>query len=295
MFLGSSSHYRCTDCKNDKVVYDNGDVICKECGLVLDDHLIDYSADWRTFASDADAGAVDKSHVGAAVDEMSELMKKHGKRVHEYRDILRTAQALFTCVNFAVLDQAIKYIVLFIDKVRVHGDDKRALVAGCAMYLASRTLPSGGLSKDEVCDGMSLDPSGFCKTCSELEKALASDPSTGAQLPARNLKVEDQQNRMLDVVAVRLRWDDRQRTSVWRVVNRFSRMVQAADDFAGTTTTRLTATLIYMSCRVNRMNVSVKHIAAAAGVSDSSIIDNEAIVMKIYNRLTGAAAPKTGK
>ncbi|KAK9681730.1 hypothetical protein RND81_10G023800 [Saponaria officinalis] len=45
----------CTDCKRQtEVVYDHatGDMVCSECGLVLESHYIDTTAEWRTFSDD---------------------------------------------------------------------------------------------------------------------------------------------------------------------------------------------------------------------------------------------------
>ncbi|KAL9668022.1 hypothetical protein QQ045_002394 [Rhodiola kirilowii] len=46
----------CQDCKRPtEVAYDhaNGDAICVECGLVLESHMVDETAEWRTFTDDS--------------------------------------------------------------------------------------------------------------------------------------------------------------------------------------------------------------------------------------------------
>ncbi|XP_074577591.1 transcription initiation factor IIB-like [Curcuma longa] len=46
----------CSDCKcNTEVVFDHsaGDMVCSECGLVLESHYIDETAEWRTFADES--------------------------------------------------------------------------------------------------------------------------------------------------------------------------------------------------------------------------------------------------
>lgn len=56
----------CSDCKRPtQVVYDHatGDSICLECGLVLESHIIDQTAEWRTFSND-DANDKDSVRVG---------------------------------------------------------------------------------------------------------------------------------------------------------------------------------------------------------------------------------------
>ncbi|KAF0436080.1 TFIIB-domain-containing protein [Gigaspora margarita] len=60
----------CPICKNPqpKIIeeYANGDLVCGECGLVLDDHIIDTRSEWRTFQNDYNEK--DASRVGAPAD-----------------------------------------------------------------------------------------------------------------------------------------------------------------------------------------------------------------------------------
>ncbi|XP_026458786.1 transcription initiation factor IIB-like [Papaver somniferum] len=45
----------CSDCKSVTAVisdHSTGDTICCDCGLVLEDHLIDETSEWRTFADE---------------------------------------------------------------------------------------------------------------------------------------------------------------------------------------------------------------------------------------------------
>ncbi|GBG85311.1 hypothetical protein CBR_g39879 [Chara braunii] len=58
------SHY-CPECKTQtEIVQDHaaGDMICKECGLVLESHSIDETSEWRTFTNEA--GNTDPVRVG---------------------------------------------------------------------------------------------------------------------------------------------------------------------------------------------------------------------------------------
>ncbi|KAJ7974320.1 Transcription initiation factor IIB [Quillaja saponaria] len=57
----------CLDCKSyTPVVLDHkaGDVICSECGLVLESQLIDETAEWRYFADESDNN-IDPNRVGS--------------------------------------------------------------------------------------------------------------------------------------------------------------------------------------------------------------------------------------
>ncbi|MCL7030444.1 hypothetical protein MKW94_004552 [Papaver nudicaule] len=58
----------CTGCKRSTVVvFDRsaGDIICRECGLVLESHYIDETAEWRTYADDYLNDCANMIRVGA--------------------------------------------------------------------------------------------------------------------------------------------------------------------------------------------------------------------------------------
>ena len=55
----------CPDCGAEgQTAVKDGDVLCTNCGLVLDDHVIDDRAEWRTFEGEEDVG----NRVGGATD-----------------------------------------------------------------------------------------------------------------------------------------------------------------------------------------------------------------------------------
>ena len=55
--------HKCPECGNDKLKWnkEKGEITCKYCGLVLDDKLIDFTAEWREF----DDGDQEKRRTGA--------------------------------------------------------------------------------------------------------------------------------------------------------------------------------------------------------------------------------------
>lgn len=271
--------YRCTDCKCTNVVYDHGDIVCTGCGLVLEERVLDYESEWRNFASDADNGITDRSRVGAPdeLNDKARLMAKLSSRLDEYKMLLRGTTSFME----RPVDVALEYIATYIDKTIVRGDDKRRAVAASAYYLSSRTTLQAGLTKDEICSIMTVDLHLFCKTCSEMEKLLALDESMA---PVRNLQVEDNQSRVLDDVARAEGWDKKMRMAVWRIMNKFIRLIQSCDDFASTVASKLTAALVYVSCRSSGVKISAKRIATITGTSEASISENETILMKVYKR-----------
>ncbi|KAL6753961.1 hypothetical protein V8C86DRAFT_2714153 [Haematococcus lacustris] len=65
MAAPSSSTRKCTDCGGTQFVMDHhqGDLVCKNCGLVAEAHMIDERSEWRTF-SDKDKEGQDPNRVG---------------------------------------------------------------------------------------------------------------------------------------------------------------------------------------------------------------------------------------
>lgn len=63
----------CSDCKRETELvfdYSSGDTICSECGLVLEDHYIQETTEWRTFANNESAGDKDPNRVGGATNPL---------------------------------------------------------------------------------------------------------------------------------------------------------------------------------------------------------------------------------
>mmetsp|Transcript_21051 Transcript_21051/g.63346 ORF Transcript_21051/g.63346 Transcript_21051/m.63346 type:complete len:338 (-) Transcript_21051:1859-2872(-) len=62
---------KCEDCGSSDFVDDfqQGDLICRECGLVAEAHAIDVRSEWRTF-SDSDKSTVDPNRVGGPVNHL---------------------------------------------------------------------------------------------------------------------------------------------------------------------------------------------------------------------------------
>jgi len=61
---------KCPECSSRNLVYDEnrGERHCNECGMVLEESMIDPSAEWRTF--NQDGGGPDRSRVGAPVSNL---------------------------------------------------------------------------------------------------------------------------------------------------------------------------------------------------------------------------------
>jgi transcription initiation factor TFIIIB Brf1 subunit/transcription initiation factor TFIIB len=178
----------CTDCGSFSLVEDwaNGDLICTDCGLVAQGHIIDYSADW---INNAETGT-DMSRVGAPVnhlfhdDMMSTVIPKRSgtwmiSRLHDHMSMTYKDRALYkayqtiqkTCEDVLhlptrVIDQAKELYKDTKDIKITRGDNHKAIVA-CCVYFACKLCPEIGCVREkiEICDAFVVDKSTFTAAC----------------------------------------------------------------------------------------------------------------------------------
>jgi len=61
---------KCNECNGEDIIEDKkrGDMICRDCGLVLHAHLVDFSSEWRGFSDNR--GNVDPCRIGTPVNPL---------------------------------------------------------------------------------------------------------------------------------------------------------------------------------------------------------------------------------
>ncbi|KAF5841643.1 cyclin-like protein [Dunaliella salina] len=71
--MHNAGYSACPDCKGTRFVEDRsaGDVVCSNCGLVVEAHIIDERSEWRTF-SDKDKEGADPNRVGGQTNPLLE-------------------------------------------------------------------------------------------------------------------------------------------------------------------------------------------------------------------------------
>ena len=80
---------KCPECGSSKLIHykDKGEVICKSCGLVIEDKMVDFGQEWREFDSD-DAGK--KRRTGAPMT-YTKYDRGLGTDVGQKQDIYKLA------------------------------------------------------------------------------------------------------------------------------------------------------------------------------------------------------------
>ena len=66
----SGSIEKCNECDGEDIIEDKkrGDIICRDCGLVLHAHLVDFTSEWRGFSENN--GNIDPSRIGMPVNPL---------------------------------------------------------------------------------------------------------------------------------------------------------------------------------------------------------------------------------
>ncbi|KAI3387763.1 hypothetical protein SNEBB_002210 [Seison nebaliae] len=126
MVYSHSEEIRCKDHPDSQLVEDHraGDLICRDCGLVVGDRVVDVGSEWRTFSNDKESK--DMSRVGAAENlitgemDLSTRISTGGGR-HSYNEngqLKYRNQNTMTAKQRAI-SQATRLINDYSDKLRV--------------------------------------------------------------------------------------------------------------------------------------------------------------------------------
>lgn len=194
----------CPDCKNTPRIIEDfktGDLICSECGIVLDDNIIDTRSEWRTFDTDstndpsrvgeatnvfdADPGALHTMISGREGSVKSELGRIHvritGKGGGQSADVMREIAVLSERINLPkrLCDDA-KLLYRRAEEAKAfRGKSREACVAAC-LYSACRQEKETTRTFKEICL-LSRVPRKDLHNCyQELRKII------GHQAPVQN-------------------------------------------------------------------------------------------------------------
>jgi transcription initiation factor TFIIB len=182
---------KCPECGSINLIVnkDKGEIICKDCGLVVEDKMIDFQQEWREFDSE---GAAKKRRAGAPmtytqydmglgteVGQRSDLYNLEGKernkffRLRKWQYRISTAiernlklalselkrSSSFLKLPSSVEEEAARIYTLAVQRGLVRGRSMESVVAGalyaaCRRYEVPRTLDelseASGIEKKEI-------------------------------------------------------------------------------------------------------------------------------------------------
>eukprot|EP00798_Chlamydomonas_sp_ICE-L_P013443 gene13443-19301_t len=154
---------KCMDCGGTTfvTVYSAGDIVCQNCGLVAEAHIIDERSEWRTF-SDTDKNGADPNRVGGPTNALLEggglstvigktlgdggvsynLSRLHARSNNPDRNLIQAFKAIGEMceelnLSMAVKDRASHVYKEVMETGTMRGRGMKAICAGC-LYLACR-------------------------------------------------------------------------------------------------------------------------------------------------------------
>ncbi|MFP4118495.1 MAG: transcription initiation factor IIB [Candidatus Woesearchaeota archaeon] len=182
---------RCPECGSLDLSHnkDKGEIICKECGLVIEDKMVDFDQEWREFDSEAAAkkrrtGAPSTytqfdQGLGTDVGRKADLYKFGGKTKNKFFRLRKWQQRISTAIErnlklalselkrvssflrlpSSVEEEASRIYTLAVQKGLVRGRSMESVVAGalyaaCRRHDVPRTLDelgeASGIEKKEI-------------------------------------------------------------------------------------------------------------------------------------------------
>jgi transcription initiation factor TFIIB len=198
------AHYikKCPECGSINLIFkeERGEVICKDCGLVIEEKMIDFGQEWREFDSDQ---AAKKSRTGAPLTSTkfdrglgtnmggsSDILKLKGKQRNKYMRLQKWQYRISTAIErnlklaLAELKRVSSYLKLpesvvedsseiyrgAVQRGLVRGRSMESVVAG-ALYAACRRheIPR---TLDEISDASGIDKKEIGRTYRFITREL---------------------------------------------------------------------------------------------------------------------------
>lgn len=276
---------KCPECGGINLFYNNdkGEVICRDCGLVVEDKMVDFDQEWREFDSDAAArkrrtGApmsytqFDKG-LGTDIGMKSDLYNLEGKNKNKFFRLRKWQQRISTAIERnlklalselkrvssylrlpgSVEEEASRIYTLAVQKGLVRGRSMESVVAG-ALYAACRRheVPR---TLDELAEAASIEKKEIGRTYRFITrelgiKILPSNPSDYVARFASALSLSaETQSRSVEIIGE----------------------AQRVELTSGRGPQGLAAAALYVAALINGEKRTQREVADVAGVTEVTI------------------------
>ena len=281
----SDKRLACKNHPNAELVEDAraGDLICRECGLVVGDRLIDVSSEWRTFSDETSGG--DRSRVGAAQnylfenDDLTTELRTSAKMQKSTLNIstaMRLAIKQPTTVNIALKRGFDKINEM---SYRLNVQQKITKTAH-TLYKKFHSLNiTNHRREDEVavtCLFVACRTEGYSRTIREMAK--------GSGVPLKNIgrtlawmrshDSEMNNNKAYDIENLMPRLCNQlslsQERKVAQLASRIASRCFDLCNIAGRSPATIAAAVILMACQTMNESVKIEQIAMVADVTTTS-------------------------
>ncbi len=276
---------KCPECGSLNLQWnkDKGEIICKDCGLVVEEKMVDFDQEWREFDSDS---AERKRRTGAPmsytqfdqglgtdVGTKSDLFKLNGKSKNKYFRLRKWQQRISTAIErnlklalaelkrvssylklpSSVEEEASRIYTLAVQKGLVRGRSMESVVAGslyaaCRRHDVPRTL-------DELSEASGIEKKEIGRTyrfiTRELQiKILPSNPSDYIARFASALKLSaETQSKSVEIIE----------------------KAQAVELTSGRGPTGIASAALYVAALINGEKRTQREVADVAGVTEVTI------------------------
>ncbi|MCF7799071.1 transcription initiation factor IIB [Candidatus Woesearchaeota archaeon] len=276
---------RCPECGSLDLHYnkDKGEIICKDCGLVIEDKMVDFDQEWREFDSEA---AARKRRTGAPmtytqfdqglgtdVGRKADLYKFGGKTKNKFFRLRKWQQRISTAIERnlklalselkrvssylrlpgSVEEEASRIYTLAVQKGLVRGRSMESVVAG-ALYAACRRhdVPR---TLDELGEASGIEKKEIGRTYRFITrelgiKILPSNPADYIARFASALKLSaETQSRSVEIIEE----------------------AQSVELTSGRGPTGIAAAALYVAALINGEKRTQREVADVAGVTEVTI------------------------
>ena len=276
---------RCPECGSLDLYHnkDKGEIICKDCGLVIEDKMVDFDQEWREFDSEA---AARKRRTGAPmtytqfdqglgtdVGRKADLYKFGGKTKNKFFRLRKWQQRISTAIErnlklalselkrvssflrlpSSVEEEASRIYTLAVQKGLVRGRSMESVVAG-ALYAACRRhdVPR---TLDELGEASGIEKKEIGRTYRFITrelgiKILPSNPADYIARFASALKLSaETQSRSVEIIE----------------------SAQAVELTSGRGPTGIAAAALYVAALINGEKRTQREVADVAGVTEVTI------------------------
>jgi transcription initiation factor TFIIIB Brf1 subunit/transcription initiation factor TFIIB len=305
---------RCPDCRHNRFVEEHGDRVCLGCGLVVEEHMVDETPEYRMFTDDFGAKE-DPSRVGASRADgyitgtqvvVTVPGQGFGALACQQRRLERKHDPM--CSRRAVnVDAELKDVALTLDlkdatvcivknmvplyfakagtvaEVRDYNSDtKRRAIVAAMVYFALHDSPNAARLPSEIYEGLDIDSKVFFHSCNDVRNGLVATPFE--RLTCESVKVGDVLMRKLYACPFV------PETKLHAIKTRILEFHDTIKDNASIKRMHedtLIAGMVYMFSRgtLKLNDLTHKAVAAACGVSDVSVVNAVNAILNVKRRL----------
>jgi transcription initiation factor TFIIB len=282
-----SSRYvkKCPECGSINLIFkdERGEIICRDCGLVIEEKMIDFGHEWREFDSDQAAkrrrtGAPMTNQkfdqgLGTSIGSGSDILKLSGKSKQRFSRLQKWQHRISTAIErnlklaLAELKRVSSYLKLpnsvvedasaiyrnAVQRGLVRGRSMESVVAG-ALYAACRRheIPR---TLDELADASGIDKKEIGRTYRFITRELGirilpSNPIDYIPRFSSALKLSaETQSKAVEILE----------------------MAQAAELTSGRGPTGIAAASLYVAALMNNEKRTQREVADVAGVTEVTI------------------------